>query len=98
MSIKAGEYVIVRCTDAGVHAGVLVSHDSRTVELTESRRLWYWKVANGGAFLSGIAVYGLHPDSKVGAPVDILLTESCEIIRVDRDAIASIRDAESFKP
>jgi len=98
MSIKAGDYVIVRCKDAGVHSGVLVSYDGRTVELRESRRLWFWRVADGGAFLSGIAVFGLHPDSKVGVRVDIVLTESCEIIRVEPDAQPSIRDAKDFKP
>ena len=97
MSIKAGDYVIVRCKDAGVHAGVLVGYDGRTAELRESRRLWYWKVANRGAFLSGIAVHGLHPDSKVGAPIDVVLTETCEIIRVSDSASESIINAVSYQ-
>lgn len=32
-----GKYVIVRCRDAGVHAGVLVDHSGREAVLTESR-------------------------------------------------------------
>jgi len=97
MSIQPGDYVIVRCKDAGVHAGVLVSYDGRTAELAESRRLWYWKVANNGAFLSGVAVHGLHSDSKVGAPIDVVLTETCEIIRVSESAAESIISAVSYQ-
>lgn len=86
-----GRYVIVRCRDAGVHAGVLKSRDGRECELGDSRRLWYWKPANKAAFLSGVATEGLHGDSKVGAAVDLLLTEDCEIIACSEAAEASIR-------
>ena len=41
-----GKYVIVRCKDAGVHAGYLVSHHDRQCVLRKSRRLWYWKPAD----------------------------------------------------
>ena len=96
-SDKIGKYVIVRCRDAGVHAGVLVSAAGRSCSLKESRRLWYWKPANGAAFLSGVAVEGLHEDSKVGAPVDIDLTENCEIIACTPHAEASIRGTASYE-
>jgi len=87
-----GKFVIVRCRDAGVHAGVLVAHNGRECVLKDSRRLWYWKPANGAAFLSGVAVDGLHGDSKVGKPVPTLhLTENCEIIECSTEAAASIK-------
>ncbi|AMK19363.1 DUF6948 domain-containing protein [Sphingobium sp. MI1205] len=86
-----GKYVIVRCRDAGVHAGVLKSRGERACELTDARRLWYWKPANKAAFLSGVATEGLHGDSKIGAPVDIVLTENCEIIACTETAEQSIR-------
>lgn len=38
-----GEYVIARCSAAGVHAGVLVALDGETALLHDSRRLWAWK-------------------------------------------------------
>ena len=38
-----GEYVLIRCRDAGVHAGILVDWEGREVQLKESRRLWYFK-------------------------------------------------------
>lgn len=89
-----GKYVVVRTSAAGVHAGKLVSREDRSCELTEARRLWYWKPANKGAFLSGVATQGLdHKDSKVGAPIDILLTENCEIIACTEEAAASIAAA-----
>lgn len=93
-----GKYVIVRCRDAGVHAGILRSRNDRACELGESRRLWYWKPANGAAFLSGVAAEGLHANSKVGAPVDILLTENCEIIACTEKAAQSIAQAASHEP
>lgn len=91
-----GKYVIVRCCDAGVHAGVLQGHEGRECVLTEARRLWYWKPANNAAFLSGVANEGLHPDSKTGGAVErIHLTENCEIILCSPRAEASIREARS---
>jgi hypothetical protein len=87
-----GKYVVVRCSDAGVHAGVLESYNGRECVLTEARRLWYWKPADGAAFLSGVAVNGLGDESKVGKPVSrIHLTEDCEIIECTAVAERSIR-------
>ena len=93
-----GKYVVVRTRDAGVHAGILKSRDGRACELTEARRLWYWKVADKGAFLSGVATLGLnHEDSKVGAPIDIVLTENCEIIATTEKAAQSIAQAPTHE-
>lgn len=86
-----GKYVIVRCRDAGVHAGVLESYNGREAVLTESRRLWYW-ACEKGAFLSGVAMYGLSDESKLGAPLSrIHLTETCEIIECSPAAEESVR-------
>ena len=87
-----GKYVIVRCRDAGVHAGILESTDGRACVLTESRRLWYWKVKGSGDFLNAIALAGVHKDSKLSAPVDrIALTENCEILQCSSEAESVIR-------
>ena len=93
-----GRYVIVRCRDAGVHAGVLISRQGRECTLKNARRLWYWKPANGAAFLSGVAVEGLHEDSKVGAPITVTLTENCEIILCTATAQTSIEGAKNHEP
>jgi hypothetical protein len=87
-----GKYVIVRCRDAGVHAGILESTDGRACVLSDARRLWYWKVAGSGDFLNAIALSGIHPDSKLSAPVSrIALTENCEIIQCTVEAEKSIK-------
>lgn len=87
-----GKYVIVRCRDAGVHAGVLEATDGRACVLTDARRLWYWKVQGSGDFLNAIALAGVHEDSKLSAPVErIQLTENCEIILCTPAAENSIR-------
>ncbi len=73
-------YVLVRCRDAGVHAGTLVSNKGRTVELKNSTRIWYW---NGAASLSELAVFGAKNPAtcKFGVKVSaITLLEACEII------------------
>ena len=90
-----GKYVIVRCRDAGVHAGVLLGHEGREATLSESRRLWYWKAAVPGKYLSGVAVYGLDPASKLGEPITVHLTETCEIIACTPEAADSIKGIAS---
>ena len=85
-----GRYVIVRCRDAGVHAGKLLQHEGREALLQDARRLWYWQPVRG-AFLSAVAAYGLTAKSKVGVPVKIHLTETCEIILATEEAEESIR-------
>lgn len=90
-----GKYVIVRCKDAGVHTGVLEGNEGREAVLTNSRRLWYWKPA-GGKFLSGVAQFGLSPESKVGEAVyRIHLTETCEITQCTEKAAQSIKEIQS---
>ncbi len=92
-----GGYVVVRCRDAGVHAGVLEAVESRTCVLVQARRLWYWKPADGAAFLSGVAINGLDSASKVGKPVPrIYLSENCEIIECTDTAAASIRAQANY--
>ena len=91
MQIMNGNYVLVRCTAAGVHAGILVSRNGQEVHLREARRLWYWRVPFGApAFLSGVATHGLGEQCKVGAPVEIILTEACEVIACKDAAAESI--------
>lgn len=89
-----GKYVIVRCRDAGVHAGVLKSYDGRACCLTDSRRLWRWRVPLGkSSFLSGVALYGVDGDSMLSDAVEqIALTENCEIIACSAAAEKSIRE------
>jgi hypothetical protein len=88
-----GKFCVVRCRDAGVHAGVVKEVNGNSVLLEESRRLWYWRVPMGASsFLSGVATAGLDAgSSKVGGPITVLLTEACEVIECTPAAEASIR-------
>lgn len=95
-----GKYVVVRTRDAGVHAGILKSREGRQCELSESRRLWRWRVkGNGGITLSDVANLGLDSrDTRVGAAVEILLTENCEIIACSEEAAKSIAGFQTYVP
>lgn len=93
-----GKYVIVRCKDAGCHAGILLAHEGREALLRDSRRLWRFLPANGTAYLSGVATEGLA-DGQVGVEVPlILLTEDCEIIECTSRAEESIRSFPAYVP
>ena len=93
-----GKYVLVRCRDAGVHVGVLEGNEGREAVLTDARRLWYWKPASG-AFLSAVAITGVHDSSKVGTALPrIHLTETCEIIECSETAQQSLQAIADYQP
>ena len=48
-------------------------------------------------FLSGVATDGLADDCKIGAPITVHLTETCEIIACTPKAEASIREFATCK-
>ena len=82
-----------------VHAGTLVSREGRECTLTGARRLWRWRVnGNAGITLSDVAVHGLDKrDTRISDPVDILLTENCEIIACTDEAAENIRAFATYK-
>ena len=88
-------FVIVRCRDAGVHAGIYQSHKDREVVLTQARRLWEWQVPKGASqFLSGVAIDGLdYAGSKIGCPIAVTVLDACEIIECSAKAAESIKAA-----
>ena len=89
-----GEYVIVRCRDAGVHFGKLDWWSDRTARLSSARRLWRWKAGNGELTLSGVARHGVvDSESIIPGPVDVILTETCEIILCSDSAIHNLSNA-----
>ena len=84
-----GKHVLVRCTNAGVHTGELVSLDGQQVELKSARRVWYWK----GAFtLSELSQTGpSQSGSRIAIAVPyILLLDAIEIIPTTEAAQAAI--------
>jgi hypothetical protein len=93
--IAVGTYCVIRCRDAGVHAGEYVSHHGREVVLKNSRRIWQFV---GAQTLSEVAFYGAKPASKI-APVLplIVLGDACEIIPCSAIGEAFIRGAAEYK-
>jgi hypothetical protein len=88
------EYVIIRCRNAGVHAGYLQSRDSDTLVLSNSRRLWRWwsKFTLSGLAMSGI-LKGKENECKFACVLPKLtLTTSdvCEVINCTQEAKESI--------
>lgn len=90
-------YVIVRSQDAGIFAGYLVSRDGTEVELTSSRKLYYW---SGAATLSQVAMEGVKNPSgcKFTMPTDkdIILGVS-EVIYATEDARKNIEGVWIWK-
>lgn len=91
-----GKFCLVRCRDAGVHAGIVMNVSGRAVALAEARRIWSWI----GAFTcSELANSGLSPGSKLAEEVkEIELLEACEIIPCSASAEKIIRKTAAFKP
>lgn len=91
LSEFVGKYCIVRCRDAGVHAGIVKRHQGRDVVLEGSRRLWYWKVDKGHT-LTAVAEYGVNEGSKLSKAIPIiLLADMCELIPATKEAQKSIQ-------
>jgi hypothetical protein len=91
------KYYIVRCHDAGVHAGYAKSIEGRTTILVNSRRLWRWNSPDNT--LSGIANQGPYSaqECKFGEPVqEIILTETCENILCTSKAKESIEAVQNW--
>jgi len=84
------DYVIVRSSDSGCHAGWLEDVDKSTVTLVDARRLWYW---SGAASLSELAMKGVAKPDECKFPIEverIVVLGCCEIIDVTNTARESI--------
>lgn len=81
-----GKFVLCRCHDAGVHAGILVTDEGQWVVLNDARRVWSWE---GAASLSQLAIDGANQNSKIGCLVrqmKLRSTDICEILECDAKA------------
>ena len=95
--MQENQYVIVRTTSAGVHAGTLSSFEGKEVVLKNSRRLWYW---SGAASLSQLSVDGANDvkNCKFTVPVDeITLTEAIEVIPCTSKAEKMIKECPEWR-
>ena len=92
-SPNIGKYCIIRCRDAGVHAGIVVYVNGRTVHLKESRRLWrFWSASEHT--LSAVSQLGLNSNGKSQLArelTDVIeLVDACEILPCSQKAITDI--------
>ena len=89
-----GDFVIVRCRNAGVHAGTLVSRDADTLVLANSRRLWRWwsKFSLSGLAMEGPLVSRMSEQRYACVLPLLTLTTSdvCEVIPCTPAARAAI--------
>jgi len=95
-----GDYVIVRCKNAGVHAGYLQSRENGVVKLSNSRRLWRWW---SKFTLSGLAMCGVLESKKsdvrfscIVPGIDLTECDVCEVIRTTEAARKSIESIEEY--
>lgn len=75
----SGTYVIVRARSAGVHAGYLQFRNGQEVELSRSRRLWYWDGANS---LSQLAMEGTAEPENCKFPCEVPTQHIFDMIEV----------------
>lgn len=96
-----GDYVIVRCRNAGVHAGYLESRKDGVLRLKNSRRLWRWW---SKFTLSGLAIYGVLESKKsevrfacVLPKLDLTESDVCEVIYCTEEARKSIEGIKDYE-
>ena len=96
----SGEYAVIRCRNAGVHAGYVISRENGVLKLGNSRRLWEWW---SKFTLSELAMYGVmkgkEAECKFACVVPVIdLTESdvAEVIYCTEDARISIESIKAI--
>ena len=91
VSKHVGKYVIVRTYASGVFFAKLEKHSGRMAELSNCRRLWFFKALDGIS-LSAVALNGVdHKKSKFPAPVKEQTVLDClEFIPASQACIESI--------
>ena len=97
LSQFVGKYVIVRSRSEGINSGYVVAAAADGVILREARRLWYHKPAGKSSWYEGVALHGLHPDSKISDPVDKAIIEDYSITLCTQEAIESIKAFKSHE-
>lgn len=95
-----GDYVIVRCRNAGVHAGYLGERKDGVLQLINSRRLWRWW---SKFTLSGLATCGVLEGKEsevrfacVLPKIDLTVSDVCEVIYCTKESRLSIESIEEY--
>jgi hypothetical protein len=93
-----GKYCIVRCHNAGVHAGFVKQANDSFVELVEARRLWYWKSAFS---LSEAAITGIKKEgNRIGTRVNVIIPthDVCEFLPCTSESQGTIEGTDDYTP
>lgn len=92
-----GKFCILRCHDAGVHAGIVEKVLPGDIVMKNSRRMYQW---HSKFTLSEAAIHGIDPEkSKIAEVVPlnfIRRSDACEIIpcsEVAKDTIMGAKNA-----
>ena len=90
---RVGQYCILRCKEAGVHAGFIEDYDPATgdARVSQCRRLWKW---DSRFTLSELAQIGVRnsADCKFSIPVDdATICGVCELLVCSAPGCNSIR-------
>lgn len=96
-SVLINQYVIVRTYSAGVFAGTLMTKEGTEVELSNARRIWYWK---GAASLSQLAEEGTSNPDECKFPQEVsqvLLSGVIEILKVSDKAQQNIKEVPLWR-
>ena len=92
-----GQYVICRSLNEGINAGLCIACDEHSVFLENARRLWSHAPADQSlSWYEGVALSGLHPESKVSAPVEKLIREDYSLTLCTAEARKSIEEFPSM--
>jgi len=93
-SSAIGKYVIVRSRNEGINAGILSIAGSDGCILKDAIRIWYHKPKDSKtAWYKGVAVSGLHSDSKVSVAVpEKYIVEDYSITVCSDVAMKSIKE------
>jgi hypothetical protein len=96
VTTRGMKYCIVRCKNAGVHAGFVRERNEFTLTLVDSRRLYrYWSKFT----LSGLATAGVL-EGKEGScmfacvvpVIELTCSDVCEVIPCSEKAFKSIKN------
>jgi len=89
-----GKYVICRTRNEGINAGKVLELDETGVILEDARRLYYHRPSNKKlSWYEGVALEGLSSDSKIGAPVEKIISEDYSLTVCTDAGESSIRGA-----
>ena len=99
MTDYKGQKCIIRTNRAGVFFGTLADYDrtTRTAELHNTRRLWYW---DGAASLSQLAVEGVKKPQNCKFTIvvpQMQVEEVIETIPCTEAAIKNIEEVVAWK-